>query len=72
MRNTPQVTTAAFERSHGRKPRGFATWAFQGAAARTAFDAELVGEPTFITANYSEAREIAQRHIEATFVAVLP
>tara|TARA_R110000824_G_C14889720_1_gene644298 strand:- start:179 stop:391 length:213 start_codon:yes stop_codon:yes gene_type:complete len=65
-------TTSPFERSHGRKPKGFGMWAFQPATRQTAFDAELTGEVEFFTGTLTEAKAQARKHFtQAALVAVL-
>ena len=54
-------TTAPFERSHGRKPKGHGDWAFQAATRDTAFDSELTGEVQFFTGTFTKARAEARR-----------
>jgi hypothetical protein len=68
---TTAFTTAPFERSHGRKPKGYGAWAFQAATCDTAFDSELIGEVEFFTGTFTEARVEARRFFTAPLVAVL-
>jgi len=64
-------TTAPFERSHGRKPKGHGDWAFQAATRDTAFESELTGEVEFFNGTFTEARAEARRFFTAPLVAVL-
>ena len=64
-------TTAPFERSHGRKPKGHGDWAFQAATRDTAFESELTGEVQFFNGTFTEARAEARRFFTAPLVAVL-
>lgn len=54
MKTTITIHTAAYERSHGRKPstatRGTGGWAFQETSNPNCFDAHLIGEPIFVQA----------------------
>lgn len=73
MTTTAKTTNSAYIRWTGRNPRGFGRWCFQASTSDRAMDADLVGEPTFITANFTEARAAAVRHFgNVEFVAVLP
>ncbi len=56
-----KFTTAPFERTHGRTPKGFGAWAFQATTSETAFDSELTGEVQFFTGTFTEARANARR-----------
>ena len=66
-----EVTTAAFERTHGRKAKGHGNWAFQAATHRTAFESELTGEVQFFTGTFTEARAEARQAFNTPLVAVL-
>lgn len=70
---TPPVTTAAFERSHGRRPRGTGSWAFSASQTSRAFTDDLRGNVAFFQGTFTEARRQAVAHFHAgPFVAVLP
>ena len=56
-----KFTTAPFERTHGRTPKGFGAWAFQATTHDTAFESELTGEVQFFTGTFTEARAEARR-----------
>lgn len=49
-------TTRSFERSTGRKAKGFGTWAFQATSRETAFASELLGETEFFSGTLTEAK----------------
>ena len=66
-----EVTTAPFERSHGRSPKGHGAWAFQATTHRTGFASELTGEVEFFTGTFTEARAAARRFFNAPLIAVL-
>jgi hypothetical protein len=66
-----EFTTRQFERTHGRKPKGFGAWAFQATTSETAFDSELTGSVQFFTGTFTEARAEAKQAFEAPLVAVL-
>ncbi len=68
---TTKFTTRQFERTHGRKPKGFGSWAFQATTSETAFDSELTGEIQFFTGTFTEARAAAKQAFDAPLVAVL-
>ena len=72
MNTTVTLTTSAFERSHGHKPRGFGHWAFQRTTSRTAFERELEGELVFLTGTLTECREQLVSSGVTGLVAVLP
>lgn len=59
-RKTLRFTTRQFERTHGRKPKGFGNWAFQQVTAETAFDHERVGRVEFFTGTLTEAKAKAK------------
>lgn len=68
-----EFTTAAFERSHGHRPRGSGSWAFQRSTGWTAFDRELVGEVVWVQGTLTAARKEAARLLgNPACVAVLP
>lgn len=70
---TVTFTDAAFRRSAGRKPRGWAAWAFQATQSRAAFDADLFGPVVIISGTFTEATaEAARRFTGTPVVAVLP
>jgi hypothetical protein len=66
-----EVTTAPFERSHGRSPKGHGAWAFQATTQRTGFASELTGEVEFFTGTFTEARAAARRFFNDPLIAVL-
>lgn len=69
---TVRFTNRAFERSHGRSPRGFGSWAFQATERLAAFDDDLVGEPVFFTGTLTDAKaQLVATGVEGTW-AVLP
>ena len=57
MASTPTLTTAAFERSHTRKPRGRGLWLLAETTGRTAFAAELTGRTFEHSGTLTEARK---------------
>lgn len=57
---TVTFTTRQFERTHGRKPKGFGHWAFQRTTRETAFEGELVGEVEFFSGTLTEAKAAAK------------
>lgn len=69
---TPEVTTRAYERTHGKQPAGSGSWAFQGSTTRSAFSADVT-EPQFF---YGEYRDVVKQAREAfaefAFVSVSP
>jgi hypothetical protein len=65
-------TTAAFERSHGRKPRGRGEWGFQQSASHRAFFEDLTGEMQFFRGTLTEAKAQAVAAGMTGIVAVLP
>lgn len=68
----PEVTTAAFFRSHAKHPAGRGVWAFQASTTRTAFDRDCTGQVEFFSGTFNEAAAQARTHFaDATFVAVL-
>ena len=58
----PQINTAAYERAHGRKPRGYGTWWFTATDAQTGDVLASIS----VTANYGEARLLARHRLDAT------
>ena len=66
-----KFTTASFERSHGRQPKGFGAWAFQTTTHDTAYESELTGEVQFFTGTFTEARNEARQAFNTPLVAVL-
>jgi len=67
---TTSTTTAPYERSHGKAPRGYGAWAFQRSTTRTAYTSDCYGDTDFFTGTYTEARRQAeQAHADADFTA---
>jgi len=66
-----EVTTAPFERSHGRSPKGYGAWAFQATTHRTGYASELTGEVEFFSGTFTEAAVAAQRFFKVPLIAVL-
>jgi hypothetical protein len=59
----PEVTTRAFERAHGKTPRGIGNWAFAPTTHHTAFHTEVdYNAAEWFYGTYSEARTRAQWH----------
>lgn len=57
------VSTRAFEFSHGKKPKGYGSWAFKPARDRDDDRLVFVSAPGSMT--YGEAKKTAQRHFAA-------
>lgn len=70
--NRTEFTTAAFERSHGRRPSGRGSWAFQAATNWTAFDRDLTGEIVWANGTLTEAKAAARIALPGQLIAVLP
>lgn len=67
------TTTRAYERSHGRKPRGEGGWGFQRSTTEVAFDGDRYGDVHFFFGTYTEARKAAVEAMsDAAVVAVMP
>jgi hypothetical protein len=66
-----EFKTTEYEFEHGRKPRGFGTWAFLPADGHWHLSAPLDG-PVMITDSYSNAkRECAKQHPKVGYWVVL-
>lgn len=67
-----KFTTSQFERSHGRKPKGFGGWAFSRSTSASAFESDLFGEVEFFSGTLTEAKKLAAAKMTgAEFLAVL-
>ena len=58
----PKIDTAAYERAHGRKPRGYGAWWFAAIDANTG--SVLDSQPC--TGQYSQAKAIARARLDVT------
>lgn len=66
------ATTAAYQRTHGKGPRGYGTYAWQRSTSRTAYDADRYGDTDFFTGTYTSTREQAQAaHSDAAYTACM-
>lgn len=71
-------TTSPYERSHGKRPQGTGSWAFQRTTTDVAFDGDLYGKIEFFTGTLSEAKKQCKSFFADQFgdceitVAVLP
>jgi len=68
------TTTARYQRTHGKSPRGKGTWAFKRSTTRDAYDADCYGPSTFAPyGTYTQARRWAEStHRDAPYTALLP
>lgn len=69
------LTTSAFERSHGRKPRGRGRWAFQASRTRIALSHDRQGPVFYADGTFTEAFAVARKSYTlsgADVIAVLP
>jgi hypothetical protein len=57
-----QTDTAAYERAHGRSPRGYGAWWFTAVDPDTR---DALAPSVSVTANYSEARLLARARLDA-------
>ena len=60
-----KLTTRPFERSHGKRPRGRGTWAFQASLSDVAFHDDLFDEIVFANGTLTEAFHIARQQFPA-------
>lgn len=65
-------TASAFERSHGKRPTGRGSWAFQQTTSFTAFDAELFGEIEFFNDTLTGAMARMRANGATGLWAILP
>lgn len=62
-KHRPQIDTAAYERAHGRTPRGYGVWHF---APVDPITREPVARCISVTENYAAARLLARVRLDAT------
>ena len=72
MTNSFELVTSAYERSHGRKPRGNAFWIINQSKTRTAFERDLVGGMRGFRGTLTEVKRQARAAGLTGFWAVLP
>jgi len=56
----PEVSTHAYERNYGKKPRGYGSWAF--CPAEHYNDGDYLDHTKFFQGTFAEARKAAREH----------